>query len=116
MLLIKRNTTPTLEINIKFDIDKINCLEFIFKQYPNVDSEELVKKKYPKEDLKIKTGDDIKGFIALVDLTAEDTLKLPVGDVFMDTRIITVENKIPRTDIVKGKVVDSLFKEAHTCD
>lgn len=116
MFTIKRNTTPTLEVNIEFDIDKIQCLEFVFKQYPDEDSEELVIKKYTKEDLKTKVDDTVEGFVALVDLTREDTLKLPVGEVFMDTRIITVDDKTPRTDIIKGRVYGSLFKGAHTCD
>lgn len=116
MFIIKRNTTPTLEVNIKFDLSKIQCLEFIFKHYPEEDAEELVKKKYTSEALKTKEGNNEDAFVALVDLTAKETLELPIGEVYMDTRIVTTEGKIPRTDIVEGKVIGTFFKGEHSCD
>ena len=116
MFIIKRGTTPTLEVNIEFDISKVQCLEFVFKRYPEEDAEDLVVKEYNSENLNTKDDENANGFVALVDLTREETLKLPIGNLFMDTRITTTEGKTPRPDIVEGKVVGTFFKGAHNCD
>ena len=69
-----------------------------------------------EEEIPIAEGDTTESFTVLLSLSASETMKLPVGEVYMDTRIILNNGKIPKTKIVKINVDNTFFKEVYAND
>lgn len=108
---IKRGTTPTLPITIFMPYENIKHIDFIFKKQ--------IDDKYPKmlelsfdfpddENVIDREGDS---FIVNAKLTEEETRKLTEGTAYMDTRIVLTNNEIPKTEIVKVDIGETLFGE-----
>lgn len=97
--------------------ENIQALEFIFKSdkadyYPAL----LHKKFETREKIPIETGDTSENFVVKLPLSAEETMKLTVGEVYMDTRIVLTGGVIPETKIVKINVYETLFSEVYNGD
>lgn len=112
---MKRGTTPTLPIRINMPFDNVQRVEFIFKKVPSEYGKTLLYKIFEKE-IPIREGDTSKSFIVDVSLTAEETMSLPAGEVYIDTRITLTGNLIPKTNMVKSDVKETLFREVYRSD
>lgn len=111
---MKRNTTPTLGISINVDKDSIDSIEFLFKARDSEKAQPLLSKKYSADTMNVAKGTNNGELIFFLDFTAEETMKLPEGDIFMDTRIVTTSNKILETEIVSFDMKRTLFSEVYT--
>lgn len=105
---IKRNTTPTIPITIHMPFECIKKREFKFKDENSEIYPDLLHKSYEKENIKIKEKDE-KKFIMLVSFSTAETLKLPEGSVFMDTRIVLEDGSVPETKIISIDVEKTFF-------
>lgn len=110
---MKRNTTPTLCVSIFVNKDTIKEIEFIFKSQNLERSKELITKSFTPETMKTKNGITPGEVIFYVDFSTEETMKLPEGTIYMDTRIVTQENKILETEIVSFDMGKTLFSEVY---
>lgn len=110
---IKRNTTPTIDITINLPFENVQKIEFIFKEKNNKDAPILLYKTFSKDTLNLKEGDKSKKFTVLVDLTCEDTLKLPAGKIYVDSRVTLTNGKVPNTKITSSYVSETFFEEVH---
>ena len=121
---MKQNTTPVVPVEILMPFDEVKRIEFIFKRlntnnynndlyrsYPA-----LVHKIYEGNEIPIQEGDNSKSFVVNVLFSAEETLKIPSGPVYMDTRIVLNDGSIPETEIVKLNMKASLFEEVYKDD
>lgn len=121
---MKQNTTPVVPVEILMPFDEVKRIEFIFKRlntnnynndlyrsYPA-----LVHKIYEGDEIPIQEGDNSKSFVVNVLFSAEETLKIPSGPVYMDTRIVLNDGSIPETEIVKLNMKASLFEEVYKDD
>lgn len=108
---MKRNTTPTLCISINVDKDIIKSVEFLFKSDNNEKARALLSKKYTSDTMKIVNGVESGEVIFFVYFTAKETMLLPEGTIYMDTRIVTLDNKILETEIVDFDMKKTLFSE-----
>lgn len=110
MSQIKMNTTPTLPIRIRTNYKEIKKIEF---KFANSDNEyaRVFLHKVIEGSLPIAEGATDDDFVILLELTANETLRLPVGDVYIDTRIERIDGKVPPTKMVKIENINSLFKE-----
>lgn len=113
LVTIKRNTTPTIPITIKLPFEKVKGLEFMFKREIDDNAKVLVHKVYEAENLTLEDNDSTDSFIVLLSLSAEETLSLPPGEVYLDTRVILIGDIIPQTTIVTLNVAETLFGEAY---
>ncbi len=106
---MKRETTPTLPVRIGAVYDEsIQSIEFIFKQDKSADDAILLHKSYTSPDLPVGDCDDT-GFTLLVAFSLEDMSALPVGKIYMDTRITYSDGTIPETEIVSLFINETLF-------
>ena len=112
---MKRNTTPTLPIKINMPFENVTRIEFIFKKNASEYATTLLHKVF-EDEIPVRDGDTSEGFIVDVRLTAEETMRLTVGEVYMDTRIVLTDNLIPATKIVKIDVKETLFREVYRSD
>lgn len=121
---MKQNTTPVVPVEILMPFDEVKRIEFIFKRlntnnynndlyrsYPA-----LVHKIYEGKEIPVQEGDNSKSFVVNVLFSAEETLKIPSGPVYMDTRIVLNDGSIPETEIVKLNMKTSLFEEVYKDD
>lgn len=111
---VKRNTTPVLPIKVNLPLSDILRIEFLFKEKKMDNFPELVRKVYDLRDgpIPVKEGEDtFESFTVTCEFTAEETLRLPAGTIFMDTRVVLLNGKIPGTEIVEIEVTPTLFKE-----
>lgn len=120
---MKQNTTPVLPIEILMPFENIQRIEFIFKRLNTNNYNNDLYRSYPALIHKIFEGADIpiaettnESFVVRVPFTAEETLKIPVGPVYMDTRIVFVDGSIPETEIVKINMNATLFEEVYDDD
>lgn len=121
---MKQNTTPILPIEILMPFEGIKRIEFIFKRLNtnNYNNDQyrsypaLVHKILEGDDIKLAEGDTSEKFIVRVPFTAEETLKMPVGPIYMDTRIVFENGCIPETEIVKINMNATLFEEVYEDD
>lgn len=113
---MKRNTTPTLKIKINLPFENINSIEFVFKKEKNDYAAVLLHKVIAVADINIQPGDTSECFTVLLPLTAEETMKLPAGSVYMDTRLVLSNNVIPETEVVHFNVDETLFSEVFSGD
>lgn len=109
---MKRGTTPTIPIKINMPFDNVERVEFIFKPYLSECANTLLHKVFDG-NIPIKDGDTSESFTVELDLTAEETMQLYAGDVYMDTRIVLTGNIIPATQIVKVNITETLFRGIH---
>lgn len=110
---MKRNTNSTLLVSINVDKDSIKLIEFIFKQKKDENSTALLLKKYTHDSMKTSNGQNAGEVIFYIDLTPSETMKLPPTTVYMDTRIVTNDNKVLETEIVSFDVKATLFSEVY---
>ena len=110
---IKRNTKPTIPITIKLPFEKVKGLEFMFKREIDDNAKVLVHKVYEAENIIREPSDSTDSFTVLLSLTAEETLALPPGETYLDTRVILIGDIIPATTIVALNVAETLFGEAY---
>lgn len=112
---MKRNTTPTIPIKIHTAFDNVKRVEFIFadkdSQYARIFLHKIFENEIP-----VAEGDTTESFTVLLSLSASETMKLPAGAVYMDTKIILNNGKIPETEIVKIDVKNTFFKEVYEND
>ena len=107
---MKRNTTPTLPIKIHTAFDNVKSVEFMFADKDSQYARIFLHKKF-ENDIPIAEGDTTESFTVLLSLSASETMKLPAGAIYMDTRIILNNGNIPKTKIVKIDVDNTFFKE-----
>lgn len=107
---MKRGTTPTIPIRINMPFDNVIRVEFIFKKIASEYAQTLLHKVFEGE-IPIRQGDTTENFIVDLNLTADETMNLSVGDIYMDTRIVLTGDLIPATKIVKMNVSETLFRE-----
>lgn len=110
---MKRNTTPTLCISINVDKTTIKEIEFIFKSKNNERASALLSKKFSAETMKTSAGILPGEVLFFVDFSTEETMMLPEGVIYMDTRIVTTENKILETEIASFDMNKTLFSEVY---
>lgn len=108
MSKIKRNTTPTLPIKIKTSPDSIKSIEFMFGDSDTEYARIYLHKKL-EGNIPIDKISDSE-FIVNLELAADETLRLPVGDVYIDTRIELNDGKVPPTKIAKVENINSFFR------
>lgn len=111
---MKRGTTPTLPIKIKMPFSNVQSIEFIFKTDISEYANKLLYKKF-EDNIPVKEYND-NDFVVELKLTAEETMRLAVGDVYMDTRIVLTGDIIPETQITKLYVNDTLFRQVRQND
>lgn len=111
---MKRGTTPTLPIKIKMPFSNVKSIEFIFKKDISEYSNTLLYKVF-ENNIPVKEQGDTE-FVVELSLTAEETMRLSVGDVYMDTRIILTGDLIPETKIIKVNINDTLFRQVYEDD
>ena len=110
---MKQNTTPILPIRIHMPLAEVKHIEFIFKEEKSKNYPALLHKKFEKEEFKIQEEDTSECFLFLLPFTAEETMAMPEGDIYMDTLIELNGGLLPQTDIVKINVKETLFEEVY---
>ena len=110
---MKQNTTPTLPVRIHMPLADVKHIEFIFKEEKSKNYPALLHKKFKKEEFKIQEEDTSECFLFLLPFTAEETMSLPEGDIYMDTLIELNGGMIPQTEIIKLNVEETLFREVY---
>lgn len=118
---MKQNTTPVLPIEVLAPYENIKRVEFIFKRLNTNNYNNDIYKTYPALVHKIFEGEELGGivvpgegnFVVRVPFTAEETLKMPVGVIYMDTRIVYEDGSIPETEIVPVNMNATLFEEVY---
>lgn len=111
---MKRGTTPTLPIKINMPFSNIKSIEFIFCTDKTEYSNTLLYKAF-EGNIPIKEQND-NDFVVGLSLTAEETMRLSAGDVYMDTRIVLTGNLIPETSIEKVNISNTLFRQVYKSD
>lgn len=116
---VKRNTTPMLLVKVHMPFEKVRRIEFLFKKRKMDKYPELLRKVYDitTGEIPVKEGEDTgESFTVLCQLTAEETMRLPEGVVYMDTRPVLYDGTIPNTEIVEISVTPTLFGEVNEDD
>lgn len=109
---MKRGTTPTLKINIqKISINDIDHIDFVFKEALIESAPTIITRSYPKD-----VSYDESENVLLMPFTEEETRLFSNSIIYMDTRIVTNDGKIPATNIARLKVCATLFDEVDNCD
>lgn len=108
---MKRNTTAPLCVCIEESKENIQEIEFVFKNKRSETAKNLLYKKYTQDTMKVLEGSVVGETLLIIDFTVEETLKLPEGTIFMDTRITTPDGKILETSIADFDMADTLFAE-----
>lgn len=104
---MKRRTTPTLKVQINIDKDEVSTIIFLFKQIRDESAPVKLEKIYPKDVVY-----DSENKCYLIPFTEEDTaLFEPQTEFYMDTKITTIDGKVPETDIVRMFMRDTLFDD-----
>lgn len=108
METIKRGTTPDIPVFIDgLAMDQIANIEFIFKARPTENAMAYFTKSYPDGGVTL----DESGTAYVVALTEEDTRKLSAkSEVYMDTRITTINGKVPQSNWIVYKVEDTGYE------
>nr|DAK68130.1 MAG TPA: hypothetical protein [Caudoviricetes sp.] len=99
---VKRGTTPTLQIYLDgVDMAEVASVTFLFKALAEERGPALVE----------KTVKSPKANPVEVEFTGEETYLLPPAELWMDTRIVLNSGKIPPTELVKVRVMETLFPQ-----
>lgn len=109
MIKIKRGSTPNITITIHAPFEGVKEVNFVFKDKQSGYGREILKKEY-KENIPIKEGYTTSEFKVTMKLSREETLRLPVGKVYMDTQVIYANGDIPQTKIIDVEVTDTFFE------
>ena len=109
MIKIKRGSTPNITITVHAPFEGVKEVNFIFKDRPDEYGREMLKKEY-KENIPVKEGDTTSEFKVTMKLSREETLRLSVGEAYMDTQVIYANGDIPQTKIVDIEVTDTFFE------
>lgn len=107
---MKRNTTPTIPIKIHTAFENVKSVEFAFANEDSQYARIFLRKSFENE-IPVAEGDTTESFTVLLSLSASETMNLPAGEVYMDTRIVLNNGNIPKTKIVKIDVDNTFFKE-----
>lgn len=110
--IMKQNTTPTVSVSIPVPLNNISRIEFIFKKHKDSIYPTLLHKVYNRNSIPLASGDTSENFVVLLPFTADETMNLPVGEVYMDTLIVMTDGSIPPTNIVQLDITATLFGEA----
>ena len=102
---MKRGTTAVIPVKILLNHEDIKSVDFIIKEKKESKADTLISRNYPEDVV-------FNGEFYLLELTEEETTSLNAGVVYLDTRIVTKEDKIPNTRIVTVRVDDTLFGES----
>lgn len=108
METIKRGTTPDIPVYIEgLAMDQIAGIEFVFKARPTENARAYFTKAYPDSGVTL----DDSGVAFVVALTEEDTRLLPAkSEIYMDTRITTINGKVPQSNWVVYRVEDTGYE------
>lgn len=114
-MAIKRNATAVIPIEVGIPVDDIVSIEFLFKKEKNPSAPELLKKSFKKEDLSIPEGNSNEnGFTMLLTLSPEETYRLEVGKVYMDTLAVLTDGTVPVIPIAEvDDVLQTLYSEVY---
>ena len=114
-MAIKRNATAQIPIEVGIPVDDIVSIEFLFKKEKNPSAPELLKKRFKKEDLIIPEGNsNEEGFSMLMTLKPDETFRLEVGKVYMDTQAVLIDGTVPNIPIVEvDDVTQTLYSEVY---
>ena len=110
---MKLNTTPTIPVRIPVSFEDVSRVELIFKKENSKKYPALLHKVFNKEDITIEQGTTDGYFILQVPFTAEETMSLPAGEVYMDTLLVLEGEVIPETNIITLNVRETLFEEVY---
>lgn len=108
---MKQNASTTLEVKIKFPFDEVKRLEFVFKSELKPYAKTLIHKVLTGQIPVKETSQD--GFVIELFLSARETMALPEGKVYMDTRIILADGTSPETEVEEIEVNPTLFSEVY---
>lgn len=108
---MKQGTTPTLPIKIKVPFENVKRVEFIFKKNISKNSDILLYRVFEGNIPIEESAAD--SFIVKLALSDKETMRLSVGDIYMDTRVTMLDGNIPETKIVKINISETLFEEAY---
>ena len=108
---MKRFTATTIPIKFNISHSDIEHIDFLFKLYRDMNSQTLFTRKYPDN-----VDYDEESDLYTIELTAEESGRLPEGIIFMDTRVVMADEKIPATPIVELRVSPTLFNSADKCE
>ena len=114
-MAIKRNADAVKKIEVGLPLDSIRSIEFLFKKEKNPACPELLKKGYLKEEIEVLNGEsDDNGFVMLMRLKPEETYRLTVGKVYMDTYAVLNDGTTPNIPIVPVEDIEqTLYNEVH---
>ena len=112
---IKRNADAAMKVEVGLPLDSIRSIEFLFKKEKNPACPELLKKGYRKEEIEVFNGEsDENGFVMLMRLKPEETYRLTVGKVYMDTYAVLNDGTSPNIPIVPVEDIEqTLYNEVH---
>ena len=109
---MKQGTTPTLPIKIKVPFENVKRVEFIFKKNISKNSDILLYRVF-EGNIPVEEPIAEDHFIVKLALSDKETMRLSVGDIYMDTRVTMLDGNIPETKIVKINISETLFEEAY---
>ncbi len=112
---IKRNADAVMKIEVGLPLKDIRSIEFLFKKEKNPACPELLKKGYRAEEIEVFDDELIEnGFVMLMRLKPEETYRLTVGKVFMDTYAVLNDGSTPNIPIVSIEDIEqTLYNEVH---
>ncbi len=108
---MKRFTTPTIPVKFNINHSDIEHIDFLFKLDKDMNSQTLFTRKYPDD-----VGYDEELNLYTIELTADESGSLPEGIIYMDTRVVMNDGKIPATSIAELRVSTTLFNSADRCE
>lgn len=108
---MKKFTTPTIPIKFNIDNSKIEHIDFIFKLERDMNSQTLFTRRYP-DNVVYDEATSLYG----IELTADESGRLPEGLIYMDTRVVMNDGSIPATPIAELRVYPTLFNSADKCE
>ena len=107
---VKKNTTPTLPITVNLPLNQVKRLEFIFKKKKTGSHPALLHKTFTAGKIPVdESASSNDYFVVLLELTAKETSRFQVGEMFMDTRAELTDGSVPETEIVAFDVTPTLF-------
>ena len=118
MFEIKRGAGSEIPINVNGEVaDRVNKIEAIFKLSTLSTAVPVLKKVMNNENGNLSRVSEscVRG---TVKLTSTETVKLPVGVIYMDTVVYAVNEGTSKTEVVdsgsvqKGRVIEGFNREA----
>ena len=117
-MAIKRNADAAVKIEVGLPLKDIRSIEFLFKKEKNPACPELLKKGYRAEEIEVFDDESVEnGFVMLMRLKPEETYRLTVGKVYMDTYAVLNDGTAPNIPIVPiDNIQQTLYNEVHRND